>query len=152
MRNQQAQEREEQQRIKNLVLSLDSRESDDPDGEAVFIQENEVSSQANLLRSANDPKPVAHHYNHKTEKPAKGQAQRGRKLQFEDFEWYEKNSAIDSTVIPGKSQGRRPPKRLEAPRQAMTDADDGEEEGSFWSRPHSRPNRFPRRSQGSRPR
>lgn len=33
MRNQQAQEREEQQRIKNLVLNLDLRESDDQDSE-----------------------------------------------------------------------------------------------------------------------
>lgn len=34
MRNQQAQEREEQQRIKNLVLNLDLRESDDQDSES----------------------------------------------------------------------------------------------------------------------
>lgn len=33
MRNQQAQEREEQQRIKNLVLNLDLRENDDQDSE-----------------------------------------------------------------------------------------------------------------------
>lgn len=37
MRNQQAQEREEQQRIKNLVLNLDLRESDDPDGKTGHI-------------------------------------------------------------------------------------------------------------------
>lgn len=37
MRNQQAQEREEQQRIKNLVLNLDLRESDDPDGEDLLF-------------------------------------------------------------------------------------------------------------------
>lgn len=37
MRNQQAQEREEQQRIKNLVLNLDLRESDDQDSKSQGI-------------------------------------------------------------------------------------------------------------------
>lgn len=36
MRNQQQAEREEQQRIKNLVLNLDLRESDDQDSEWIF--------------------------------------------------------------------------------------------------------------------
>lgn len=35
MRNQQQAEREEQQRIKNLVLNLDLRESDDPDSKCI---------------------------------------------------------------------------------------------------------------------
>ncbi|CAN8103122.1 unnamed protein product [Discula destructiva] len=139
MRNQQAQEREEQQRIKNLVLNLDLRESDDPD--------------------AHEPKPIAHHHNHKTEKPPKGQAQRGRKLQLEDFEWYESHPTNVASVIPGKSEGRRLPKRLSEPdrRQGQTNADadacfkeEIEAQAVSHSRPHRRPHRHPRRNQGFR--
>lgn len=42
MRNQQAQEREEQQRIKNLVLNLDLRENDDQDSEHPLFRDPEM--------------------------------------------------------------------------------------------------------------
>lgn len=76
-----------------------------------------------LLIPGHEPKPLVHHYNHKAEKPPRGQAQRGRKLQFEDFEWYE-NSPIKSSDIPGRGERRRLPKRLfnSAPRQGQTSA------------------------------
>lgn len=112
-----------------------------------------------MLQSAHEPKPITHHHNHKAEKTPKGQAQRGRKLQFEDFEWYGKEPTTKPNTIPGKSEGRRLPQRLSDPdrRQGQSnenaDADfNGEVEGgdSFWFRPRSRPHRFPRRNQGLR--
>ncbi|KUI68548.1 Regulator of nonsense transcripts 2 [Cytospora mali] len=67
MRNQQQAEREEQQRIKNLVLNYDLRENESEDG--------------------HDSKPIAHHHNHRFDKVNKSTGQRVKKLQFEDFEW-----------------------------------------------------------------
>lgn len=107
---------------------------------------------------AHEPKPLVHHYNHKAEKPPRGQAQRGRKLQFEDFEWYE-NPANLSGDIPGKGEGRRLPKRLSkaARRQGQVIADvdsceAGEPDEIPVSRPHPRFHPRPRRNQGFRSR
>lgn len=63
--------------------------------------------------TAHDSKPISHHYNHRAEKANKGQPQRGRKLQFEDFEWYG-HFACDNQFneIPGKVEGRWQPKQL----------------------------------------
>lgn len=62
MRNQQAQEREEQQRIKNLVLNLDLRESDDPDGEDLLFSRMFKSLHTNLVplstRTQTDRSPL----------------------------------------------------------------------------------------------
>ncbi|KAL2286195.1 hypothetical protein FJTKL_07018 [Diaporthe vaccinii] len=68
MRSQQQAEREEQQRIKNLVLNYDLRENDGEEG--------------------SDSKPITHHHNHRYDKANnKNPGQRVKKLQFEDFEW-----------------------------------------------------------------
>lgn len=159
MRHQQAQEREEQQRIKNLVLNLDMREDDDTDSENNPSSRWRSEFALILFRSGHEPKPIAHHYNHKVDKPPKGQAQRGRRLQVEDFEWYEKRPATNFNAVPGKSEGRRLPKRLLQPgsrqEQASADADadlcnDFRSQDVSWSSPHSRPSRFPRRNQGVR--
>ncbi|KAI6382007.1 hypothetical protein MCOR25_000887 [Pyricularia grisea] len=67
MKNQQAAEREEQQRIKNLVLNLDLGENETEDG--------------------NDNKPTSYHHNHGNRQGRDRNAQRGRKLQLSDVDW-----------------------------------------------------------------
>ncbi|ERT02632.1 hypothetical protein HMPREF1624_00933 [Sporothrix schenckii ATCC 58251] len=66
MRNQQQAEKEEQQRIKNLVLNLDLRESDETDGHE---------------------KPSSYFHN-RSDKGGKDRTQRVRKLQLSDVDWY----------------------------------------------------------------
>lgn len=67
LKNQQQAEREEQQRIKNLVLNYDLRENEEPDG--------------------ND-RPLSHHHNRADNRSAKERgAQRVRKLQLSDVDW-----------------------------------------------------------------
>ncbi|KAI0020231.1 MIF4G domain-containing protein [Xylariomycetidae sp. FL0641] len=94
MRNQQQAEREEQQRIKNLVLNYDLRENEEADGD---------SSQTPLLRNANihatansgHEKTPSYHPN-RMEKPNKDRGgQRVRRLQLSDVDWYGKTQTID---------------------------------------------------------
>lgn len=103
--------------------------------------------------TAHDTKPISHHYNHRAEKANKGQPQRGRKLQFEDFEWYE-DSTHDGKFngVPGKVEMRRQPKRLSNQEQRRDNAIDNAEP-SHYGEPvvtghlHSRHHRRSRRNQ-----
>ncbi|KAM0511277.1 hypothetical protein ACHAPE_010021 [Trichoderma viride] len=65
MKTQQQAEREEQQRIKNLVLNYDLQQSDDPEG---------------------NERPTMFYHN-RVEKPNKDRGQRVRKLQLSDVDW-----------------------------------------------------------------
>ncbi|PNP47222.1 hypothetical protein TGAMA5MH_01037 [Trichoderma gamsii] len=65
MKTQQQAEREEQQRIKNLVLNYDLQQSDDPEG---------------------NERPTMFYHN-RVEKPSKDRGQRVRKLQLSDVDW-----------------------------------------------------------------
>ncbi|KAM0472874.1 hypothetical protein ACHAPX_008551 [Trichoderma viride] len=65
MKTQQQAEREEQQRIKNLVLNYDLQQSDDPEG---------------------NERPTMFYHN-RVEKPNKDRSQRVRKLQLSDVDW-----------------------------------------------------------------
>ncbi|XP_044721990.1 MIF4G domain-containing protein [Hirsutella rhossiliensis] len=65
MKSQQQAEKEEQQRIKNLVLNYDLQQSEDQEG--------------------NDRLPTFHQ--NRTEKPSKDRGQRVRKLQLSDVDW-----------------------------------------------------------------
>ncbi|KAF3354464.1 hypothetical protein VDGD_00377 [Verticillium dahliae] len=67
MKNQQQVEREEQQRIKNLVLNYDLRENEEQDG---------------------TDKPSSHHHN-RVERGKERIGQRSRKLQLSDVDWYD---------------------------------------------------------------
>ena len=87
MKTQQAAEREEQQRIKNLVLNYDLREGDDQDGDS--------------LLALPPPRNSIHKYNAGAEKAAGANyarpdkssntrsGQRARKLQLSDVDWYD---------------------------------------------------------------
>jgi regulator of nonsense transcripts 2 len=89
MKTQQAAEREEQQRIKNLVLNYDLRDGEEQDGD---------SQLAPLL-----PNPNIHKENAGLEKAAglsharpdksgnNRSGQRARKLQLSDVDWYDSN-------------------------------------------------------------
>jgi regulator of nonsense transcripts 2 len=86
MKTQQAAEREEQQRIKNLVLNYDLRDGEDQDGDSTLTP---------LL-----PNPNIHYDNAGLEKAAgmnysrpdksgnNRSGQRARKLQLNDLDWY----------------------------------------------------------------
>ncbi|KAK8079512.1 hypothetical protein PG997_007330 [Apiospora hydei] len=89
MKNQQQAEREEQQRIKNLVLNLDLRETEEADGDT---NSNPLLPNANLIhttRGAGHDKTSVYHLN-RPEKPSKERGgQRVRRLQMNDLDWYD---------------------------------------------------------------
>ncbi|WAO95076.1 Hypothetical protein NCS54_01268500 [Fusarium falciforme] len=66
MKNQQQAEREEQQRIKNLVLNYDLQQNEDPDG--------------------GNERPATYYHN-RLERSNKDRGQRSRKLQLSDVDW-----------------------------------------------------------------
>jgi len=90
MRNQQQAEREEQQRIKNLVLNYDLRECEDQDGEAYS---QPLHRNANIHHSSlGNEKPSSYHHNRSDNKSVKDRGgQRVRKLQLSDVDWYDKS-------------------------------------------------------------
>jgi regulator of nonsense transcripts 2 len=87
MKTQQAAEREEQQRIKNLVLNYDLREGDDLDGDPLLSplppRRNIHAYNAGLEKAAgvNYPRPDKSSNNRS--------GQRARKLQLSDVDWYD---------------------------------------------------------------
>lgn len=89
MKNQQQAEREEQQRIKNLVLNYDLRENDDQDGNH---NETTLHSNPNIhnVRAGHD-KPTSYHHNRSDRGKDRG-GQRVRKLQLSDVDWYESSA------------------------------------------------------------
>lgn len=92
MKNQQQAEKEEQQRIKNLVLNYDLRESEDQDGELNSATPN-PSSIVHTLSPSGSERPSSHYHNRFDGKPGKGAGQRARKLQLSDVaDWYDNSS------------------------------------------------------------
>ena len=91
MKSQQAAEREEQQRIKNLVLNYDLREDDNYDGIANDLSPNP------LVKSPLEENPNtkglqigSDHYNHSLTRAEKSgrHAPRSRRLNLSDVDWY----------------------------------------------------------------
>lgn len=89
MKNQQQAEKEEQQRIKNLVLNYDLRENnEDQDGDTYL---STLSANTNIYSryTGNDKSP--YHHNRADNRSMKERGgQRVRKLQLSDVDWYEK--------------------------------------------------------------
>lgn len=55
-----------------------------------------------------DSKPITHHHNHRYDKANnKNPGQRVKKLQFEDFEWYENSARIENDDVPRRVHTRR---------------------------------------------
>lgn len=85
MKSQQQAQKEEQQRIKNLVLNYDLQQNDDQEGKlmpGVWFQGVVLISQA--AQDARD-RPATFHHN-RVERP-KDRGQRSRKLQLSDMDW-----------------------------------------------------------------
>jgi regulator of nonsense transcripts 2 len=95
MKHQQQAEKEEQQRIKNLVLNYDMRESEDQDGELRPAFPGPSSNIHNVSPSGNsNERPASYHHNRLDNKASKERAgQRARKLQLSDVaDWYDNPS------------------------------------------------------------
>lgn len=85
MKNQQQAEREEQQRIKNLVLNYDLRENEDQDGKYSLPI---LQSNPNVHNDGTGhDKPTSYHHNRADRGKDRG-GQRVRKLQLSDVDWY----------------------------------------------------------------
>ncbi|KAH8586848.1 armadillo-type protein [Bisporella sp. PMI_857] len=91
MKTQQAAEREEQQRIKNLVLNYDLRDGEDQDGDSTLIL---IPSNPNIHNETTGIEKTAAALNYaRLDKSSNNRSgQRARKLQLSDVDWYGKNS------------------------------------------------------------
>ncbi|KAK1766713.1 MIF4G domain-containing protein [Phialemonium atrogriseum] len=91
MKHQQQAEKEEQQRIKNLVLNYDLRENEDQDGEANFAPLAPRINIHTVSRPGHDRTPPSYHHPRPDNKTGKERGgQRVRKLQLSDVDWYDK--------------------------------------------------------------
>ncbi|KAI1100115.1 ARM repeat-containing protein [Jackrogersella minutella] len=97
MKTQQAAEREEQQRIKNLVLNYDLRESEDPDGDTHIFP---IESNPNIHKSAHSghEKPTTYYPNRSDKSSKERSGQRVRRLQLSDVDWYGRSQQDQNNV------------------------------------------------------
>lgn len=84
MKNQQQAEKEEQQRIKNLVLNYDLQQNDDQEGRAAH-QMTKCNVNIHSLAAGPQDRPATFHHN-RVERP-KDRGQRVRRLQLSDVDW-----------------------------------------------------------------
>lgn len=84
MKTQQQAEKEEQQRIKSLVLNYDLQQSEDQEGESMPPQSTHHRSCIDA--STGSERPATFHHN-RIERPSKDRGQRIRKLQLSDVDW-----------------------------------------------------------------
>ncbi|KAF4634949.1 hypothetical protein G7Y89_g3148 [Cudoniella acicularis] len=116
MKTQQAAEREEQQRIKNLVLNYDLRDGEEQDGDKLLapLQPNPNIHNAN----AGLEKAAAASYARPDKSSNNRSGQRARKLQLSDVDWYgpKNNSSLSENLIPVKRRddGASSPAPMEA--------------------------------------
>ncbi|KAI0898515.1 ARM repeat-containing protein [Annulohypoxylon nitens] len=89
MKTQQQAEREEQQRIKNLVLNYDLRENEDADGDT---QLTPILPNTNIHNSARPGHDKSSYHPNRPDKSTKERGgQRVRRLQLSDVDWYERS-------------------------------------------------------------
>lgn len=106
MKTQQAAEREEQQRIKNLVLNYDLRDGEEEDGISPWAPvppHNVHKQKAGLEKAAAGPARLDKSGNNRS-------GQRARKLQLSDVDWYAKPtlSHVENKNNGPSSVGPRP--------------------------------------------
>ncbi|KAI0597033.1 armadillo-type protein [Biscogniauxia sp. FL1348] len=107
MKTQQQAEREEQQRIKNLVLNYDLRESEEPDGD---ILQMPLTANTNIHTATNSghEKPLSYHPN-RIEKSNKDRGgQRVRRLQLSDVDWYGRSHRNTKAELERSRSGAMP--------------------------------------------
>ena len=95
MKTQQAAEREEQQRIKNLVLNYDLRDGEDQDGDSLLPS---LLPNPNIHRQdAGIDKAAATNHTRPDKSGNNRSGQRARKLQLSDVDWYAKENSLQSS-------------------------------------------------------
>ncbi|KAI0175800.1 ARM repeat-containing protein [Hypoxylon sp. FL1284] len=87
LKTQQQAEREEQQRIKNLVLNYDLRESEDADGDSYYV--TPLAENTNIYEaSSGHERPPSYYPNRPDKSTRERGGQRVRRLQLSDVDWY----------------------------------------------------------------
>jgi len=98
MKTQQAAEREEQQRIKSLVLNYDLRDGEDQDGDSLLPS---LLPNFNIHNSDAGPEKAAATNHSRSDKSGNNRSgQRARKLQLSDVDWYAKANPLQSPIRP----------------------------------------------------
>lgn len=87
MKNQQQAQKEEQRRIKNLVLNYDLQQNEDQVGKADPLPSSQDFLSLFVIDSVQDnrDRPATFHHN-RIDRP-KDKGQRSRKLQLSDMDW-----------------------------------------------------------------
>lgn len=129
MRNQQQVEREEQQRIKNLVLNYDLRENEELDGDTLLSSLNLGPNIHSSKTSGHDKPP--YHSNRGERLNRERGGQRVRRLQLSDVDWYARTHKRNNN---NNNNSRDLRHDLEAKVTPLSDTRDGED--SRFSRPH----------------
>jgi regulator of nonsense transcripts 2 len=110
MKTQQAAEREEQQRIKNLVLNYDLRDGEEQDGDLP----NPIPVNSNIhMYSAGIEKAAGAVYARPDKSVNNRSGQRARKLQLSDVDWYDRRKyppvSRENSPLPFSPQYSLPP-------------------------------------------
>ncbi|KAF2193227.1 ARM repeat-containing protein [Zopfia rhizophila CBS 207.26] len=133
MRSKQQAEKEEQQRIKNLVLNYDLRDDNDADGDSTFhypLQRNPNRMHAETvegLDKAHNP-----YTQPRIDKAGNNRSnQRARKLQLSDVNWYGNRSSSHSSQ--SRSQSRSSQDSLSDSKPRETDSKVSDRRVSFFS-------------------
>lgn len=89
MKTQQQAEKEEQQRIKNLVLNYDLRENEEQDGED---QRLPLIPDLYIHNHSGYDRPTAQFHHNRMDRDKNRGSQRSRKLQLSDVDWYDSST------------------------------------------------------------
>src|SRR5580700_1033377 len=89
MKTQQQAEREEQQRIKNLVLNYDLRDGEDQDGDSTL---KPIQPNMNIYRNDAGIEKLSSSHARPDKSGNNRSGQRARKLQLSDVDWYDRRS------------------------------------------------------------
>ncbi|KAI1854125.1 hypothetical protein JX266_001266 [Neoarthrinium moseri] len=113
MKTQQLAEKEEQQRIKNLVLNYDLRENEDQDGDTTAIPLRTNSNVHNSMKAGHE-KPTSFHINRSDKQGKERGAQRVRRLQMNDLDWYDRSSSEKDDQAAATSSDAESSRHMEA--------------------------------------
>lgn len=109
MKTQQQAEREEQQRIKSLVLNYDLHDAEDQDGDSLL---QPIEPNMNIHRQNAGLEKLASVSHARQDKSGSNRSgQRSRKLQLSDVDWYGRNSRI-TQIQKGPPSASNPPSHV----------------------------------------
>jgi regulator of nonsense transcripts 2 len=101
MKSQQQAEREEQQRIKSLVLNYDLHDGEDQDGDSAL---QPIQANMNIHKQETGIEKLGASHARPDKSGNNRSGHRARKLQLSDVDWYDRKSQNSSTLL-------RPPAR-----------------------------------------